>query len=47
METEYNYGGAFDMNYFKAPYNGLYQFYVNIMLYNDNTSVIFMNSSTC
>ena len=45
LETDYNYGDAFDMNYFTAPYNGLYQFYANIKLYQDNTSVINMNSS--
>ena len=45
METDYTYGDAFDLNYFTAPYNGLYQFYVNIKIYQDSTSSISMNSS--
>ena len=44
LETDYNYGDAFDMNYFTAPYNGLYQFYVHIKLRSDTTSYIYMNS---
>ena len=44
LEADYNYGDAFDMNYFTAPYNGLYQFYVNIKLRSDTTSYIYMNS---
>ena len=45
METDYTYGDAFDMNYFTAPYNGLYQFYANIKLHGDSISSISMNSS--
>ena len=30
METQYNFGDHFDMNYFTAPFNGLYQFHANI-----------------
>ena len=27
-KTDYNFGNNFDMNYFTAPYNGLYRFHV-------------------
>ena len=43
IELDYNYANAFDMNYFTAPYNGLYQFYANIRMQDDRTSHINMN----
>ena len=46
METQYNFGDHFDMNYFTAPYNGLYQFHANIGIRDDRTSEIKMNDLT-
>jgi len=46
IELDYNYANAFDMNYFTAPYNGLYQFYANIRMQDDRTSHINMKDLT-
>ena len=45
-ETQYNFGDHFDMNYFTAPFNGLYQFHANIGIRDDRTSQINMNDLT-
>ena len=45
-ETQYNFGDHFDMNYFTAPFNGLYQFHANIGIKDGRTSEINMNDLT-
>ena len=43
-ETEYNYGNHFDMNFFTAPYDGLYRFAVMMRVY-DSSNTIYMKVS--
>ena len=44
MEEQYNFGDHFDMNYFTAPYDGLYRFRVT-MRTHDSQNYIYMKVS--
>ena len=46
MDSDYYYANTFDMNYFTAPFNGLYQFHANIGIRDDRTSQINMKDLT-
>ena len=43
-ETQYNFGDNFDMNYFTAPYDGLYRFRVTMRV-QDHSNYIHMKVS--
>ena len=44
MEAQYNFGDHFDMNYFTAPYDGLYRFRVTMRV-QDHSNYIHMKVS--
>ena len=43
-EVQYNFGDHFDMNYFTAPYDGLYRFRVTMRVH-DSSNYIYMKVS--
>ena len=43
-EAQYNFGGHFDMNYFTAPYDGLYRFRVTMRVH-DSSNYVYMKVS--